>query len=488
VAWEACGRLGLVRELIGTAGCQCPDRQARLGDTVNYGQRMRRKLGVLLATGVTLGFALTGPVGAGLAGASPLLPALGVTHVMAPTPSSSRGALVAPLSSGWIATIDLSDEFSPTLTIPVPVVDAGPTGSGGTTGTNVLHASMSGAHGPYTVQLSIPLGQTIQLNEEYDSGEGSASVVVSWPGGGCASSGLGGEAQFEVNQLVRSGGGATTAYAVQFLCVSSVEAVEGALANNVTPSTPGQGYYTFGSDGTISGFGNDNYLTYLGNLGATALAAPIVGMATTPDGGGYWLVGADGGIFAYGDAGYYGSMGAKPLNQPIVGMASTSDGRGYWMVAADGGIFAFGDAGFAGSMGGTPLNQPIVGMTPSPGGGYRLVAADGGIFAFGSAPFYGSMGGLPLNQPIVGMTAAPDGNGYWMVASDGGIFSFGDAGFFGSTGSIPLDDPIVGMSATTDGRGYWLVGGDGGVFAFGDAPFYGSLGGLGFDDVSGIAT
>ena len=36
--------------------------------------------------------------------------------------------------------------------------------------------------------------------------------------------------------------------------------------------------------------------------GGTPLNKPIVGMAATPDGGGYWLVGSDGGIFAYGDA------------------------------------------------------------------------------------------------------------------------------------------------------------------------------------------
>jgi len=34
-----------------------------------------------------------------------------------------------------------------------------------------------------------------------------------------------------------------------------------------------------------------------------------------------------------------GSMGGIHLNQPIVGMASTPDGNGYWLVASDGGIF-----------------------------------------------------------------------------------------------------------------------------------------------------
>ena len=52
------------------------------------------------------------------------------------------------------------------------------------------------------------------------------------------------------------------------------------------------------------------------------LNKPIVGMAATADGKGYWLVASDGGIFAYGDAAFYGSTGAMTLNKPIVGMAS----------------------------------------------------------------------------------------------------------------------------------------------------------------------
>ncbi|MGH9080917.1 MAG: hypothetical protein ACRDYE_12750 [Acidimicrobiales bacterium] len=38
---------------------------------------------------------------------------------------------------------------------------------------------------------------------------------------------------------------------------------------------------------------------------------------------------------------FFGSTGAIHLNQPIVGMASTPDGGGYWLVASDGGIFSF---------------------------------------------------------------------------------------------------------------------------------------------------
>ena len=43
---------------------------------------------------------------------------------------------------------------------------------------------------------------------------------------------------------------------------------------------------------------------------------------------------------------------ACSLNRPIVGIARSHSGHGYWMVASDGGIFTFGDAHFYGSTGG----------------------------------------------------------------------------------------------------------------------------------------
>jgi hypothetical protein len=249
---------------------------------------------------------------------------------------------------------------------------------------------------------------------------------------------------------------------------------------------PGGGYWLAGADGGIYSFGTAQFY---GSAGGGAINAPVVGITPTADGRGYWEVASDGGIFAYGDATFYGSTGGLHLNKPIVGMTVTPDGRGYWLVASDGGIFAFGDAAFYGSTGGLPLNAPIVGMASTPdGGGYWLVASDGGIFAFGDAGFFGSTGGLHLNKPVVGIASTADGGGYWLVASDGGLFAFGDAGFFGSTGGITLNKPIVAMAASLDGQGYWLVASDGGIFAFGDAGFFGSTGGTSINaPIVGIA-
>ena len=116
---------------------------------------------------------------------------------------------------------------------------------------------------------------------------------------------------------------------------------------------------------------------------------------------------------------------AVHLVAPVTGMAATPDGRGYWMVAADGGIFTFGDAPFYGSMGGHVLNDPVVGMAPSPGGaGYLLVATDGGIFGFGRTSFFGSLGGgyggNPTDvPPVAGIALTPDAQGYWLLEPDG---------------------------------------------------------------------
>jgi len=329
-----------------------------------------------------------------------------------------------------------------------------------------------------------------------------AGQVYSFPGGGAMTVSAGGQScgefqgisggyeggvevdQFVLNQADPEPIGTV---ATQVTCANADVSIYGTIAYNAQNTTPNERYYLYDNFGDTFGFGNDSYLTYLGNPGFQNLNQPIVAMATTPDGGGYWMTAADGGVFAYGDAPYFGSTGNIHLNKPIVGMAATSDGGGYWFVASDGGIFAYGDAQYFGSMGGKPLNKPIVGMTSTPDdGGYWLVASDGGIFAFGDAGYFGSEGGKPLNKPIVGMTSTTDGGGYWFVASDGGIFAYGDAGFFGSTGSLQLAQPITGMISTDDDLGYLLVADDGGLFAYGDAPYFGSLGGQGLTGIVGV--
>jgi hypothetical protein len=47
-------------------------------------------------------------------------------------------------------------------------------------------------------------------------------------------------------------------------------------------------------------------------------------------------------------------------------MAATPDGKGYWLASANGGVFSFGDANFQGSAVGMRLGGPVVGMVTKP--------------------------------------------------------------------------------------------------------------------------
>ena len=116
-------------------------------------------------------------------------------------------------------------------------------------------------------------------------------------------------------------------------------------------------------------------------------ATGAVGMAATGDGGGYWVVASDGGVFSFGDARFFGSAGALHLNAPVVGMAATADGGGYWLVASDGGIFSFGDARFLGSAG-AYINPLLVDQLADTDGAQQVIVVDAPSAASTTATLY----------------------------------------------------------------------------------------------------
>lgn len=198
-------------------------------------------------------------------------------------------------------------------------------------------------------------------------------------------------------------------------------------------------------------------------------SSPIVAMAATPDGAGYWLAGANGAVYSFGDAPYFGGLGVRSLYAPIVAMAATPDGAGYWLVGANGAVYSFGDAPYFGSpsaTGGVP--DPVVGFAATPeGDGYWLVTSHGAVYSYGAARYYGSLGATDLhNIPVVAIASSADGHGYWLVQGGGEVVPYGDAPRLGGMRGHP---PVVGIAVTADGHGYWLACGDGEVDAFGDA-------------------
>ena len=82
--------------------------------------------------------------------------------------------------------------------------------------------------------------------------------------------------------------------------------------------------------------------------GSPATNCQVVGMAPSADGAGYAVLTSFGKLFTYGDFADAGDQSTTELEMPIVGI-SARVGGGYYFVGADGGIFTFGDAQFYGS-------------------------------------------------------------------------------------------------------------------------------------------
>ena len=257
----------------------------------------------------------------------------------------------------------------------------------------------------------------------------------------------------------------------------------------VTSPSASHGYWLVGGDGGIFTFGS---ATFEGSTGSLKLTRPVVGITPTSDRQGYWLDASDGGIFAFGDAPFEGSIpglgilpvgypnptGARELAAPIVGMVPSSTGHGYFMVGSDGGVFAFGDAKFAGScpaIGG--CSGAAVAVIPDhTGNGYWLVTATGHVYGFGDAGYLGAPG--PQSSPVTSAVSTTDGNGYYILTANGSVFTYGDAvNLGGPTSGTGGLNPASAIFTTATGGGYWVATGNGSVFPYGDAPNDGGMSG-----------
>ena len=249
------------------------------------------------------------------------------------------------------------------------------------------------------------------------------------------------------------------------------------------PTTSGRsGYWLLGADGAVFSFGDAApHGDASAVLSAMNAAEPLdsvraVDIEPTPSGQGYWILDTKGRVRPFGDASHLGDVVLSRLaaGEEPASLSSTPNGAGYWVFTSRGRALPFGDAAFLGDVSDTTLNGPVLDSIVTPSGkGYYMVASDGGIFAFGDARFAGSMGNRRLNAPVRSLVPDGDGDGYWLVAADGGVFAF-DAPFRGSLGDVKLNKPVRGM--VRYGNGYVMVAEDGGIFAFSDKPFSGSLG------------
>jgi hypothetical protein len=152
------------------------------------------------------------------------------------------------------------------------------------------------------------------------------------------------------------------------------------------------GYWVVDLEGNIQGFGDAR--SYGSLPGSGILVHDIVAIAATADGKGYYVAGANGLVYSYGDTSFNGPFKA-PFGSAATSIALDSVTGGFWLVSARGGIYAF----HAHYYGASPSLSPVVGIAPSPdSAGYWLVNNQGMVFGHGDAALRGSVtnSGTPI--------------------------------------------------------------------------------------------
>ena len=117
-------------------------------------------------------------------------------------------------------------------------------------------------------------------------------------------------------------------------------------------------------------------------------------MVPSHDDNGYFMVGADGGIFAFGDAKFEGScydVGGCTQNGLAVAVMPDASGNGYWVVTSLGSVYGFGDTSYLGAPPSSAGSIAFAVATPN-GKGYVILDSAGNIYGFGDAPFSGNCG------------------------------------------------------------------------------------------------
>ena len=113
---------------------------------------------------------------------------------------------------------------------------------------------------------------------------------------------------------------------------------------DMTSTPDGTGYWLLADTGSVYAFGS---ASYEGNGEGVTVDWRYVAIERYAVDG-YWLTRGDGLVTPRGSATYFGDVDFT-LNEPIIDMAAQADGTGYWLLGEDGGVFAY-SAPFHGSV------------------------------------------------------------------------------------------------------------------------------------------
>ena len=133
--------------------------------------------------------------------------------------------------------------------------------------------------------------------------------------------------------------------------------MEGVVIIDIVATSTGEGYWLLDANGTVYEFGDAQHLG-----DHEAMDVEAVGLAPAVEDTGYWIANVPGNVFEFGTATDHGQIeDPEQLAGSIVTIEALASGGGYWLLGFDGGVFAF-DAPFYGSAVGLPLNAPVIAM------------------------------------------------------------------------------------------------------------------------------
>ena len=183
----------------------------------------------------------------------------------------------------------------------------------------------------------------------------------------------------------------------------------------MVPSPDDKGYFLVGRDGGVFAFGDAPFLGSLPGLGVSV--DNIMGSCPPPTTGATssWAgTGACSPSATHRSSARCRGSGSTPTTSSASPRLPRTSG--YWLVGANGTVYAFGDAPQLGGAVGSP--SPVSGIASTPdGGGYWIVTRDGAVFTFGDARSYGSLpgDGVVPDRAVIGLVPTADDGGYWLI-------------------------------------------------------------------------
>lgn len=212
------------------------------------------------------------------------------------------------------------------------------------------------------------------------------------------------------------------------------------------------GYWVIGANGQVFSFGqapDPNNVPAMADHNP-GITQHIIAAEGHPSADGFWTLEQGGKVHAYGASQFYGDASTVGVTD-FVDIGVTNTGNGYWLLRSSGGVYTYGDAGY---LIGTFMGSSTTGELPSGGSG------------------------TDITRTASAICGHPTGAGYWITDYKGRVGNFGVAVNYGEiTPPLPASGYPGAIECTSDGTGYWILWGNGQIFNYGSAGVPLALGG-----------